>query len=100
MAYGLCREYVAEEFQNYKAQALKQTPEQIWNKCVEIYFYCCMYEYFMYNEEIPYMEEIKKADKRNIIAGCWKLYLKHENLSVKSWADINELIIKYLGMGE
>ncbi len=93
-------EGIEKEYKDYKADMLKKTPEQIWDKCCEIYFYSSFYEYFLYNETISYVVAEKLGDCENIIAGCWDLYLKNEELSILSWTDIDELIERYLQIGE
>ena len=100
MVYGAYKENAINEYQRYKEQTLKLMPEEIWSKCNEIYFYSCMYEYFMYNEDILCSTAEKLAEDKNIIGNCWKLYLKHEEFSVKTWKEIEELLQKYLEIGE
>ena len=39
-------ESIEREYKDYKAAMLKNPPEQIWDKCCEIYFYSSFYEYF------------------------------------------------------
>ena len=90
------RKNVEEEYQAYKNRMLQETPEIIWDKCSEIYFYSCVYEYCMYNDAISYWVAKALGECKNIIAGCWELYLKNEELSIISWADIDELIERYL----
>ena len=46
------RENVQKEYQAYKEYILTLSSEQIFDKCAQIYFYNCMYDYFMYNEKI------------------------------------------------
>lgn len=87
---------IEKEYRDYKAKILGEAPEQIWDKCCEIYFYSCLYEYCMYNEAISYVVAKNLGECKDIIAGCWDLYLKNEELSICSWADIDELIEYYL----
>lgn len=91
---------VSEEYWKYRKQTLELSPEQIWDGCLRIRFYSCMYEYFLYNEKISETAAEKLATDSSILAGCWELYLKYEELSVESWTDIDELIERYLQMGE
>lgn len=89
-------ENIEKEHCEYKGAMLKRPPEEIWERCCEIYFYSSFYEYFLYNESIPYAVAEKLGNCRNIIAGCWELYLKNEELSILSWEDMGEIINRYL----
>ena len=89
-------ENIEREYRDYKAAMLRQPPEHIWDRCCEIYFYSSFYEYFLYNEEISYVVAKELAGCENIIASCWELYLKHEELSILSWEDIGQIIERYL----
>ena len=91
-------ESIEREYKDYKATMLKNSPEQIWDKCCEIYFYSSFYEYFLYNEAISYTVAEQLGGCENIIAGCWYLYLKNEELSILSWEDIGQIIERYLQM--
>lgn len=87
---------IEKEFADYKNTMMKKQPEEIWDKCCEIYFYSSFYEYFLYNEAISYVVAAKLASCENIIAGCWELYLKNEELSILSWEDIGQIIDRFL----
>jgi len=89
-------ESIEKEYRDYKAEMLQKEPEHIWDKCCEIYFYNSFHEYFLYNEAISYVVANKLGECENIISGCWDLYLKNEELSILSWADMDELIERYL----
>ena len=91
-------ESIEREYKNYKSKMLGNPPEQIWDRCCEIYFYCTFYEYFLYNETIPYAVADRLGECENIIAGCWQLYLKSDALSILSWEDIGTIIEIYLQM--
>ena len=89
-------ESIEREYMDYKATMLKKSPELIWDRCCEVYFYISFYEYFLYNEAIPYTVAEQLGECENIIAGCWHLYLKNEELSILSWEDIGQIIERYL----
>ena len=89
-------EKIEKEYRDYRADMLQKTPEHIWDRCCEIYFYSSFYEYFLYNEAIPYMTALKLGDCENIIAACWDLYLKNEELSILSWEDIGQILDRFL----
>ena len=89
-------ENIEREYRDYKADMLKESPDFIWDRCCEIYFYNSFYEYFLYNETISYAVTEKLGNCENIIAGCWQLYLKNEELSILTWEDIGKILDKYL----
>lgn len=89
-------EKIEKEYRDYKAKMLQEAPEQIWDRCCEIYFYSSFYEYFLYNEGISYTTALKLGACENIIAGCWDLYLKNEELSILSWEEIGQVVSRYL----
>lgn len=89
-------EKIEKEYRDYKAKMLQEAPEYIWDRCCEIYFYSSFYEYFVYNEAISYTTALKLGDCENIIAGCWDLYLKNEELSILSWEDIGQILDRFL----
>ena len=89
---------IEKEYRDYKAAMLKTAPAHIWDRCCEIYFYSSFYEYFLYNESISYVVAEELVNCENIIAGCWDLYLKNEELSILSWEDIGQIIERYLRM--
>lgn len=89
---------IEREYRNYKANMLQKNRDEIWDKCCEIYFYSSFYDYFLYNEAISYVVAEQLGKCENIIAGCWQLYLKNEELSILSWEDIGQIIERYLQM--
>ena len=42
------------------------------------------------------MTALKLGDCENIIAACWDLYLKNEELSILSWEDIGQILDRFL----
>lgn len=86
------QENVQKEYQKYKEHILELSSEQVYERCGEIYFYHCMYDYFMCNEELSNEVITKMKGNKTSIAECWEIYLKYERLSCSSWADIGELL--------
>ena len=83
---------ISIEFEKFKKEILSKGPEEIWDDCCKIYFYSSLFEYFTYNEKISYYVVEKLKEYSFILAGCWELYLKKEELSILSWADIDNLL--------
>ena len=86
------REKITSEFEEFKKDVLSRRPEEIWEGCYKIYFYSSLYEYFTYNGKIPYVVAENLKTYSHILEGCWQLYLKKEELSILSWADIDNLL--------
>ena len=86
------QEKITSEFEEFKKEVLSKRPEEIWEGCCKIYFYSSLLEYFTYNERISYYVVEKLKEYSFILAGCWELYLKKEELSILSWADIDNLL--------
>lgn len=85
-------ENIEKEYKDFKENIMKELPDCIWEKSVQIFFYSNIYEYFLYNQDIP--ENIIKAleTHSNIIAECWQMYLKKEELSIFTWNDITDIL--------
>ena len=86
------QEKIALEYEEFKKNTLKQRLEEIWDDCCKIYFYSSLFEYFIYNGKIPYVVVENLKTYSHILEGCWQLYLKKEELSILSWADIDYLL--------
>lgn len=86
------RKNVQREYGKFREQILSLPPEQIADMCSKIYFYKCLYDYFMYNENISDSVIEKMKSNKNLIVECWNVYLKYENLSCNSWDNIDELV--------
>lgn len=89
-------ESINQEYAKFKASMLSSSPELLWDECCKIYFYCSFYEFFLYNESISYVVAEKLADRKNIIADCWELYQRNDELSILSWEDIGKILEKYI----
>lgn len=90
------QEKIISEFEEFKRNILKQRAEEIWDGCCKIWFYNSLFEYFNYNEKIPYVVMEKLKEYSSILARCWELYLKKEELSILSWADIDNLLETFI----
>ena len=85
-------ESIEKEYKEFKENIMKALPDCIWEKSAQIFFYSNIHEYFLYNQDIP--ENITKAleSHSNIIAECWQMYLKKEELSIFTWNDITDIL--------
>ncbi len=83
---------IEKEYSDFKDCIIKELPESIWEKSAQIFFYSNIHEYFLYNQDIP--ENIIQAlgSHSNIIAECWQMYLKKEELSIFTWNDITDIL--------
>lgn len=83
---------IEKEYKDFKENIMKALPDCIWEKSAQIFFYSNIHEYFLYNQDIP--ENIIQAlsSYSNIIAECWQMYLKKEELSIFTWNDITDIL--------
>lgn len=86
------QENVQKEYQKYREHILELSSEQVYERCGEIYFYHCMYDYFMCNEKLSNVVIKEMEENKNLIAECWEIYLKYQELSCSSWMNIDELL--------
>lgn len=79
----------------FRYRILSGNNQSIYDACIQIRFYECMYEYFYYNEDIA--EEYIKLLCGNdwILETLYRVYIKHEFLEVGTWKDISELLAVY-----
>lgn len=84
--------HIEKEFELFKYQMLSKSRKKIFEASCEIQFYSCIYEYFLYAEDIAdnYIKACLKCD--NAIAELYDLYLKYEYLRCSRWDDIEELL--------
>lgn len=83
---------IEQEFELFQYRTLSRSRKKIFEACFEIRFYSCIYEYFLYVEEIAdaHIEACFKCE--NAIAELYDLYLKYEYLRCDRWEDIEELL--------
>lgn len=84
---------VENEFELFKYKTLSTTRQEIFDRCNEIRFYCCIWEYFEYAEDIS-QEHINACIKcgDNVIATLYQLYMDIEYLRYERWENIIELL--------
>lgn len=92
----IVRKRVRKEFNKFKISLLKKSKEQIIDNCNKIRFFCCIKEFFIYNEQISESTWKFLVDKDNIIHQMWNLYLKYEELEVDSWSNIEEIFAVWM----
>ena len=84
--------HIEKEFELFKYRMLAKSRKKIFEGCCEIRFYSCIYEYFLYAEDIK-DSHIKACLKcEYTIAELYDLYLKCECLRYSRWEDIEELL--------
>lgn len=83
---------IEQEFELFQYRTLSKSRKKIFEACCEIRFYSCIYEYFLYAEEIAddHIEACLKYG--NTISKLYYLYLKYEYLRCDRWDDIEELL--------
>ncbi|MCM1236942.1 MAG: hypothetical protein NC489_43255, partial [Ruminococcus flavefaciens] len=69
---------VEQEFELFRFRMLAKSREEIFESCNVIRFYSCIYEYFLYKEDMK-MEHVKACLKcGNVIDTLYRLYMKYE----------------------
>ena len=91
---------IEKEFELFKYRMLSRSRKKIFEACCEIRFYSCIYEYFLYAEDIA-DSHIKACLKcEYAIAELYDLYLKCECLRCGRWEDIEELLDVFVSRQE
>ena len=87
---------IQNEYLIYKYKKLSECRKNIYESCSEILFYECLHEYFLYHQGISkrFLELVQDID--DILANLYRLYLKYEELSIITWAGIEELLEMYI----
>lgn len=84
---------VEAEHELFKYKMLASPIKDVYERCNEIRFYECVYEYFRYCESIT--EEYMKAclKESEIMPALWRTYIENEYLKIDTWEDIEDLIL-------
>ncbi len=87
---------IQNEYLTYKYKKLSECRKNIYESCSEILFYECLHEYFLYYHGISnrFLKSVQGID--GILANLYRLYLKYEELSIITWAGIEELLEMYI----
>lgn len=83
---------VENEFQLFKYKMLSKSNIEIYDSCNVIRFYHCIYEYFMYAEDLKDEHLYGCLRHDNVIAALYELYLKYEYLRCDRWEDIEDIL--------
>lgn len=92
---------VIQEYEEFKVLELTKTVEQVYEDAEKISFYKNIYDFFVvyeFNEENFNTTELLKvlykesAKKVNLIEYLWVQYLKYNDVSVSSFAQIEEFL--------
>lgn len=71
---------------------ISEPSKTVYDQCNIIRFYECVYEYFMYCEDIRTEAVAACLEESNVLAALYALYLKREDLQVETWEDIELLL--------
>lgn len=83
---------VEDEFTLFRYKMLSKSRKKIFKKCDEIKFYSCIYEYFMYADDID-QEHIETCLRyERPIAELYRVYQRYEYLQYGRWEEIEELL--------
>ena len=89
------RRKIDTEYSLFKYKMLSASTREIYEKCKQIYFYECHYEYFQYCEEVTDSIFSVSVGKDHVLQELWEVYLKYEYLGVENWKGIEELLNVY-----
>lgn len=85
-------EIVEREFGLFRYKMLSKSRKKIFQSCNEIDFYCCVYEYLMYADDIS-REHIGACLRyEKPIAELYRVYRGYGYLQYGCWEEIEELL--------
>ena len=89
----LCR--IEQEHDLFYYRMISESPKVVYEKCGIIKFYECIFEYFLYCENIKpeIIETCLQED--NVLSSLYELYLKHESLRADTWSEIETLLDEF-----
>ena len=87
------RKRIEHEHDYFRYKMLAGGRCEIYDACNKIRVVECLYEYVLYNDEIPirYVEALLNC-KRNIFDELYAVYLENEYTDVSSWSDIEDFL--------
>lgn len=86
---------VERELACFKRRMLyRNSREDIWNACGKIHFYCCLNEYFLFNEKIPTVYLELAVLTPGFLDLVWKVYLNADtdHSGYQTWEEIDRLL--------
>ncbi len=83
---------VRKDFRRFHASMCRKPQTEVWEECGRIHFYCCLKEYFDYNEKIPMRYYALLYTSRRPIYTLWETYLKYEALNYTTWEGIDGIM--------
>lgn len=87
---------IKKEYEYFKYKMLSNCCRVIYDSCNIIRFYECINEYFQYNEEIDSSIMDVLSEHEDILGSLYDFYLKHEELDVGTWKEVEELLDIYV----
>ena len=77
----------------FKNKEILKNKVEIYDDCNKVRFVECVYEYLIYNENIPtkQVESLLKCQE-GIFDTLYRIYLKNEHTEVGRWEDVSNLI--------
>ena len=81
-----------DEFRLFKYKMLSESRKKIFKKCDKIRFYCYIYEYFMYADDIDkeHIEACLRYERP--IGELYRIYQRYAYLQYGLWEEIEELL--------
>jgi len=84
-----------QEYSLFKFEMLSRTAREIYESCAKIYFYECLHEYFVYQEDVnpEFLREV--SGRTGMYQELWELYQTYEHLEVGTWEQIESMLKFY-----
>lgn len=94
------RKKINAEFQWFRKEMLVLPQMVFFDKCKQIWFYCCIQEYFQNNEELK-EEILEMAESESFsIRIAWWFYIRNDDLDSKTWEEINTMLTEMYSSGK
>lgn len=94
------REKINAEFQRFRKEMLVLPQMVLFDKCKQIWFYCCIQEYFQTNEELS-EEILELAESESFsIRTAWWFYIRNEYSRCETWKEVNTMLLEMYRSGK
>lgn len=94
------REKINAEFQQFREEMLVRPPMALFDKCKQIWFYCCIQEYFQGNEVLS-EEVLEMAESESFsIRTAWWFYIRNEYSGCETWKEITTMLSEMYRSGK
>lgn len=86
------RNKVEAEHALFRYRMLASGVKEVYDNCIQISFYECIYEYFTYFDNFTDEMIAGCLMEDHVINALWEVYVKYEYLRYDTWEKISDLI--------